>query len=98
MLIPIGYVIATRCQGDRIRAMLIGLALQLLWSVGVYLLVRYNRIAGYREWYYANLFYIPVNIVGLVYYFIALAWKSDHKASHEQNSELNNPLDRKNAL
>jgi hypothetical protein len=73
MLIPIACLVATRCHGSRTRAMMIGLVLQMFWSVCVYLLVRYSRVSGYTEWYYANLFHLPVNAVGLIYYVIALA-------------------------
>jgi uncharacterized membrane protein YhdT len=61
--------------------MIIGLILQIFGSGCVYLFVRYSRISGYTEWYYANLFYLPVNVVGLIYYVIALAWKSERQVS-----------------
>jgi uncharacterized membrane protein YhdT len=81
MLIPVAYLAATRCHGRHTRAMIIGLVLQIFWSVCVYLLVRYSRVSGYTEWYYANLFYVPVNAVGFIYYAIVLVWKSERQVS-----------------
>lgn len=62
-LLPVGYLVATLFRGRHRRALLIALGLHFLASIGVVAFMYWCRSAGYREWYWAPIYNIPVNIL-----------------------------------
>ena len=52
--------------------MLIGAAVQLLLSLGVYVVVYFNWRTGYTEYYLGWALLSPVNILAFIYYVIVL--------------------------
>jgi hypothetical protein len=74
-VVPLGYLFGTRFRGRVWRAFLIALVLQIVASMGVSALTAWCRDAGYREWYWAMAYNIPVNILFATIYLIIL-WRS----------------------
>lgn len=74
-IVPIGYLFWTRFRGRLWRAFLIALVLQIVASVGVSALTAWCQRAGYREWYWAMAYNIPVNSLFAIIYLIIL-WRS----------------------
>jgi hypothetical protein len=68
LLVPILYLIFNGRRGRLAKLMLIGLLLQMFWSVVVYSVAEFNRRAGRSEWFWAYALYVPVNLASLVYY------------------------------
>jgi hypothetical protein len=72
LIIPAAYLFSTRWRGAAKRPMLIGVGLQLFWSLAVWAFVYLSARAGYTDAYYCWVFLLPVNAVGLIYYFVVL--------------------------
>jgi hypothetical protein len=66
--IPAVYCCATRFHGRLTKRMLIGVGLQVFWSLGVWAVVWYSWKRGDSEYFYAWAYLIPVNLVGLMYF------------------------------
>ena len=72
LIIPAAYLMSTRWHGAAKRPMLIGVGLQIFWSLAVWGLVYYSWRAGYQDAWMGWAFLIPVNVVGLVYFLAVL--------------------------
>ena len=72
LLIPIIYCFATRFSGKATRLMLIGLGLQIFWSLTVWAFVYFSWRAGYQDAWMGWALLIPVNFVGLIYFVAVL--------------------------
>ena len=68
LLIPTGYLLATRWQGPAKRLMLIGAALQIFYTLAVAAFVYMAWRSGHADYYYGWNFLLPVNFVGLTYF------------------------------
>ncbi len=71
-LIPVGYLVLTLFRGRYRRAMLIALSVHFLASCVVAAFAFWCRSAGYREWYWAMAYNIPVNVLFAFVYVIIL--------------------------
>jgi hypothetical protein len=71
-LLPLGYLAATLVKGRHRRALLIGLGLQVLASLAVFAFMYWCRGVGYREWYWAVAYNIPVNVLFAIGYVVIL--------------------------
>jgi hypothetical protein len=74
LIIPAAYLLSTRCRGSATRRMLIGVYLQVFWSLAVGAFVYFSWRAGYTEYYWGWAFLVPVNAVGLVYFLAVLIY------------------------
>jgi len=72
LIIPAGYLMSTRWRGAAKRPMLIGTGLQLFWSLAVWALVYFSWRAGHTDAYMGWAFQLPVNVVGLLYFWAVL--------------------------
>ncbi len=72
LLIPAAYLLVTRWQGPAKRPMLIGVGLQLFYTLAVAAFVYVGWRSGKTEYYYAWAFLLPVNFVGLIYFLAVL--------------------------
>ena len=82
MTIPVVYFIATLFRGPLIRPMLIGLGLQIFWSIAVRGFVYYSWNRGDSEYYWLWALLAPVNLVALLY-FCAVPFY--HKQKHPES-------------
>jgi hypothetical protein len=78
ILVPIVYLVTTGWSG-RAKKMLIGVGLQLFWSLIVWGFVWYSWRNGYSEFYWGWALLIPVNIVALIWYLGCLLWPKDKR-------------------
>jgi len=78
LIIPAAYLLSTRWHGTAKRPVLIGVGLQIFWSLVVWGIVIYSHRAGYSEWFYAWAYLLPVNIVSFIYY-LAVIYIYDRK-------------------
>jgi hypothetical protein len=67
LIIPTGYLLFTRWRGAAGRPMLIGVCLQLFWSLAVWAFVYFSWRAGQTDAHYGWALLLPVNAVGLLY-------------------------------
>jgi len=74
MTIPAVYFIATLFRGPLTRLMLVGLGLQIFWSLAVWGFVYYSWKRGDSEYYWLWALLAPVNLVSLLY-FCAVPFK-----------------------
>jgi hypothetical protein len=72
LIIPAAYLFSTRWHGAAKRPMLIGVCLQIFWSVAVWAFVYFSWRAGYTDAYMGWVLLLPVNVVGLVYFLAVL--------------------------
>ena len=72
LLFPIVYLLFTHFRGKARRPMLIGIGLQIFLSLVVWAFVYFSWRAGYQDAYYGWGLLLPVNIVGLIYFFVVL--------------------------
>jgi hypothetical protein len=72
LIIPAAYLLSTRCRGAATRRMLIGVCLQIFWSLAVGAFVYFSWRAGYTEHYWGWALLVPVNAVGLIYFLAVL--------------------------
>ena len=87
LLIPVRYFVSTRFRGRLNRLMLIGLALQIVWSLAVWAFVYYSWAEGYSEYYWGWALLIPVNFIAAIYFFVFIPlWVSRTKRA-EQGSD-----------
>ena len=68
LMIPFGYLLCWGRTAALSRWMLLGVSLQVCWSVCVYVFVWYNWWAGHSEYYWGYALFYPVNGVGFLYY------------------------------
>lgn len=95
-LLPLGYLVATLFRGRHRRGLLIAFSLHLLASFAVVAFMYWCRSAGYREWYWAMTYNIPVNglfaigYVGILCRSRAQAHPGRNKQhQHDEPSDLN---------
>jgi hypothetical protein len=74
-LIPAAYFATTGRKGSAKNGLLIGVALQIFWSLAVWGFVYYSWHAGYTDYYYGWSLLIPVNLISAFYYLGFLIWK-----------------------
>ena len=86
ILIPIFYFFGTRFRGRLNRLMLLGLGLQIFWSVAVYGFVYYNWSHGYSEYYWGWALLVPVNIVAALYFLVFIPLRTSQTKPAEQNA------------
>ena len=72
LIIPAAYLFSTRWRGAAKRPMIIGAGLQLFWSLAVWAFVYFSWRAGYSDAYMGWGLLLPVNVVGLIYFFAVL--------------------------
>ncbi|MEJ0090228.1 MAG: hypothetical protein WDM80_10840 [Limisphaerales bacterium] len=72
LLIPAVYLLVTRWQGAAKRAMLIGVGLQVFYTLAVAAFVYVAWRSGHADYYYGWTFLLPVNFVGLIYFLAVL--------------------------
>ena len=68
LLVPLIYFATTGWSGRAKKKMLLGIGLQLFWSLMVWGFVWYSWKNGYTEYYWVWTLLIPVNVVGLIWY------------------------------
>ena len=71
-IIPAAYFFFTRWSGKAKRPMLIGVGLQIFWSVAVAAFAYFSWKAGYQDAWMAWGLLLPVNAVGLIYFLAVL--------------------------
>jgi hypothetical protein len=95
LLIPGGYFIFTRSSRRRYsKEMIVGFALQLFWTVCVWLAVGHYRRVGNQDWHYAWLYLVPVNFVGLIYYLAMPVWAQVYEKEPNQALQPTGPSGR----
>lgn len=71
-ILPLSYLLVTRFRGLKRRAVLFTMGWHFLASCGVSAFAFWCWSAGYREWYWANAWNIPVNLLFAVVYLAIL--------------------------
>ncbi|MGB7621812.1 MAG: hypothetical protein WBN92_05635 [Terriglobia bacterium] len=72
LIVPAVYFLSTRWRGAAKRPMLVGVGLQIFWSLAVWAFVYFSQRAGYQDAWMGWAFLIPVNVLGLTYFLIVL--------------------------
>lgn len=92
-LIPVFYLLATRFRGRLNRLMLIGLALQIFWSLAVWAFVYYSWTEGYSEYYWGWALLILVNFIAAIYFLVFVPlWASRTKRAEHAGDGKPDPV------
>jgi hypothetical protein len=75
LLIPAAYFIILGREGSAKKGLLVGVALQIFWSLAVWSFVYYSWHTGYTDYYYGWWLLMPVNLISAFYYLGFLIWK-----------------------
>jgi hypothetical protein len=75
----LGLLLLARRKGRR-RLLIAGIGVQVLFILLIVWQTHEARLAGYGEWFFVNVFHIPVNILAAVYY-LAVAFAPGSGAS-----------------
>jgi hypothetical protein len=68
LIIPVVYLISTRWRGAARRQMLVGIGLQVFWSLAVWAFVYFSWRAGYQDAWMGWSLLLPVNAIGFLYF------------------------------
>lgn len=71
-LIPLVYLLLTAGRGSARRPLLIGIGLQIFWSLAVWAYVYFSWWAGYEDFWMGWGLLLPVNAIGLLYFLAVI--------------------------